>query len=384
MQQRRPNPLVAPKQQPRTNLMAAPMQQRRPNLMAAPMQQPRTNLMAAPMQQRRPNLMAAPSARPRPTPVIKRYRRFTGYDYSRGASLFITITLARRFPAFGRVEGDHVALSPAGEALAETFRTELARHPSLAVRASVIMPDHLHFRITIAPNTPQPLTDLGRLIANVKRWAKWKAGKLGIDIDWQQGAHDRICASREINDTVDLYIGNNPLKWSLMHGPNPPLAVIEPFDSPRLPETEWWTAVGNAALFEEGRHVAAVRLSRRLASQDHAAVVRRCLDAARRGWVLASTFISPCEQALFKALGEAELPAIKAVPDALASVYRPKGGETAAFAAGRLLLLSRVAAPAMSRQDAWHGMNDALAEAARLHGKAFYVQPKAGGVDWRT
>ena len=317
-------------------------------------------------------------------PDIKRYRRFKGYDYSRGASLFLTISLARRFPAFGRVEGDRVALSPVGEALAETFRTELARHSRLAVRSSVIMPDHVHFRITIAPGTHQPLIDLGRLIANVKRWSKWKAAKLGVEIEWQQGAHDRICASREINETVDLYIANNARKWSLMHGPNPPLAVIEPFDSPRLPETEWWTAVGEAALFGEDRHVAALRLSRRLATQDHAAVVRRCLDAARRGWVLASTFISPCEQALFKALGEAGLPAVKAVPDALASVYRPKGAETAAFAERRLFLLSRVAAPALSRQDAWHGINDALGLAAKLHGRSFHVVPKAGGgVDWR-
>lgn len=321
--------------------------------------------------------------RPKET-EIKRYRRFQGYDYSRGASLFITISLARRFPAFGSVDGDHVALSPVGEALAETMRMELTRHPCLAVRSSVIMPDHIHFRITIAAGTPDPLRDFGRFLNNIKRWSKWKAAKLGVEIEWQQGAHDRICASREINETVDLYIANNPRKWSLMHGPHPPLAVIEPFDSPRLPETEWWTAVGNTALFGEDRHVAALRLSRRLAPQGHAAVIQRCMAAAARGWVLASTFISPCEQALFAALAKAGLPAIKAVPDALATVYRPKGLETAAFAAGRLLLLSRVAGASLSRADAWHGMNDALGDAAKLHGRSFHVVPGADDVDWRT
>ena len=319
---------------------------------------------------------------PTSKPQIHRYRRFQGYDYSRGASLFMTIALARRFPAFGQVEGNHAILSPAGEALAETVRTELVRHPGLAVRSSVIMPDHIHFRVTIAPNTPDPLIDLGRFIANIKRWSKWKASKLGVDIEWQQGAHDRLCTSREINERVDLYIANNAAKWALMHGPNPPLAVIEPFNSPRLPETEWWTAVGNAALFSEDGHVASLRLSRKLQPRHYAAVVRRCLEAAERGWMLASTFISPCEQALFKALADAGLPAIKAVPDALATVYRPKGEETAAFAAGKLLILSRVAVPDMSRQDAWHGMNDALASAARAHGRAFHVLPKAGGIDW--
>ena len=292
---------------------------------------------------------------------IKRYRRFHGYDYSRGASLFVTITLARRFPAFGRVDGNRVVLSPAGEALAETARTELARHPALAIRSSVIMPDHIHFRVTIAPGTPGPLRDLGRFIANVKRWTKWKAANLGVAIEWQQGAHDRLCVSREINETADLYIANNPAKWSLMHGPKPPLAVIEPFDSPRLPENEWWTAVGNTSLFGEDRHVAALRLSRRIRPGDHAAVIERCVAAASRVWILASTFISPCEQALFRALSDAGLPAVKAVPDALAAIYRPKGLETAAFAAGRLLLFSRVASTGDGRSIAWHGINDALA-----------------------
>ena len=55
---------------------------------------------------------------------------------------------------------------------------------------------------------------------------------------------------------------------------------------------------------------------------------------------------------------------IRAVPDPLALVYRPKGDEPRQFADGRLLLLSRVAAPGSSRYDAWHGINDALANFA--------------------
>ena len=39
---------------------------------------------------------------------IKRFRRFHGYDYSRGAVLFITFGLKKRLPVFGRAEGDKV------------------------------------------------------------------------------------------------------------------------------------------------------------------------------------------------------------------------------------------------------------------------------------
>ena len=47
---------------------------------------------------------------------IKHYRRFHGYDYSRGASIFVTFAVKGRLPLFGRVEGDKVDLSPAGKA----------------------------------------------------------------------------------------------------------------------------------------------------------------------------------------------------------------------------------------------------------------------------
>ena len=43
---------------------------------------------------------------------IKHYRRFHGYDYSRGASIFVTFAVKGRLPLFGRVEGDKVVLSP--------------------------------------------------------------------------------------------------------------------------------------------------------------------------------------------------------------------------------------------------------------------------------
>ena len=52
---------------------------------------------------------------------IKRYRRFHGYDYSRGASIFVTFAVKGRLPLFGRVEGDKVVLSSAGKAALEAI-----------------------------------------------------------------------------------------------------------------------------------------------------------------------------------------------------------------------------------------------------------------------
>ena len=313
-----------------------------------------------------------PAVQPKST--IQRFRRFYGYDYSRGAVLFITFGLKERKPIFGRVEEDKVIHSSVGLAALETLQLEMLRNSDLTVRSFVIMPDHVHLRIHIRPGTAQPLKELGQFVNNFKRWSKWKASKLGVPIEWQENYHDRICLSAEIIDLVDKYIANNPLKWSLMHGASPSLKVHEPIASERLPEGEWWTGVGNLALIDEDVKLLALRLSRSIPHADFNGVIDCCLEAVEKGYVPISTFISPCERALKDALVAAGAPMVRAVPDPLAVVYRPKEDEPRLFAAGKLLLLSRIAAAGMRRCDAWHGINDALAEIARKGGTAVYLR----------
>ena len=288
--------------------------------------------------------------------------------------MFITFGISSRRHVFGEVNGSKVAYSPAGLAALETFQLERMRNPDLTVHSFVIMPDHVHLRIHIRPGIAQPLKALGQFINNFKRWSKWKASKLGVPIEWQENYHDRICLSAEIIDLVDKYIANNPLKWSLMHGANPPLKVHEPIASERLPEGDWWTGVGNLALLGEDVKLLALRLSRSIPHADFNGVIDCCLEAAANGYVPISTFISPCERALKDALVAAGAPMVRAVPDPLAVVYRPKEDEPRLFAAGKLLLLSRIAAAGASRNEAWHGINDALAEMAEKGGVAVYVR----------
>ena len=295
--------------------------------------------------------------------------------------MFITFGLADRQHAFGEVAGDKVVYSPAGLAALETLQLERMRNPDLTVHSFVIMPDHVHLRIYVRPGASEPLKAVGKFVNNFKRWTKWKAAKLGVAIEWQPNYHDRLCLNAEIIELVDKYIANNPLKWSLMHGADPQLKVHEPLCSACLPDGEWWTGVGNADLIGPDVKLAAFRLSRRIPHNDFAAVVERCLSAVEKGYVPASTFISPCERALKDALVAAGAPMVRVVPDPLATVYRPKEDEPGLFAAGRLLLLSRVAAAGMGRSAAWHEINDVLADiACNGGGAAAYVQ---GRGDWR-
>ena len=298
---------------------------------------------------------------------IVHYRRYHGYDYSRGAVLFITFGLAARRPVFGAVArcgdgGARVDYNAVGRAAVETMQLEMKRTGDLVVHRFGLMPDHVHLRLFIRPGTREPLARVGALVRNFKRWSKWKAGRLGCQLEWEPNYHDRVCVSADIIDLVDKYIDNNPLKWALMHGPSPPLRVVEPFDSPRLPSGEWWTAAGAADLLGGGQRLAGFQLSRSIPPGQVDAVVARCLAAARKGFVPVSTFISPAERALQRALVAAKAPMVRVVPDALATVYRPRGDEPRQFAEGRLLLLSRVAAAGQGRSAAWHGINDAIVD----------------------
>ena len=85
--------------------------------------------------------------------------------------------------------------------------------------------------------------------------------------------------------------------------------------------------MGETALLEPGRKLAAVRLSRSLQEADFNAVAARLHGAAEKGFVLAGTWISPCEQAVFAELAAAGFPLVRAVQDPLSTIYRPKGDE---------------------------------------------------------
>lgn len=185
------------------------------------------------------------------------FRRFKGYDYSRGGSIFITATLAERRPLFGCVAHDRVELSDAGAILAAQIERVKGEFPLLEVRALVIMPDHLHLRLTFPSGLAAPVVDIGNFIGRIKQYS----------------------------------------------------------------------------------------------------------------------------QHYIKAAGQ---PVIRAVPDPLAMVYRPKGDEPALFDQRRLLLLSRQVA-AEDRYTAWHGINSALGEMALAKGgSSLYVRPGAAGrLEWR-
>ena len=352
---------------------------------------------------------------PLPAP-IRRFHRYRGYDYSRGAAMFLTFHLEPRIPVFGKVVDGRMEYSEVGMIARRVLARERDRTPAVQLKRSIIMPEHVHLRLYLRPGQKEPLRKLGQFVYNFKAWTRNHAKKIGVEIRWQKNYHDRICLSREIITLVDKYIDNNPRKWSLMNGNPPPLKVVEPLASEFLRQDEWWTGVGRTdwlsapcgadlpacaagsgrGAAESGGHLegtaharaiprfAAVRLSRTIPAAKFGEVTDRLLKAAEMGWHLAGTWISPCERVVFAELVRRGFPIVRGSQDPLQMVYRPKDDESRLFSEGRYLLLSRVFAEGTPRGVGWHGMNDALAGMALAGGgvSAYVRWDRQKGLKW--
>ena len=353
----------------------------------------------------------------------KHFHRFHGYDYSRGAAMMITIVTEPRRPLFGTIRAAKLVKTPLGDEVEKSLVYLGARVPGLRLYKYIVMPDHIHLRVYLEKGLPDPLVVLGGFIRRFKTWStrcwkrqaelaaldggavSWTRQTRRISLDgravscsdgrpdsraplgglWQKNYHDWILPSREIISLADKYIENNPLKWSLMHGNPPPLKVVEPICAAAIPAGEWWSGIGRVDwLSDPSMKFAAVRLSRSIPHAEVKAVCDRLIKAAEKGYVLAGTWISPCERILFEELVRRELPIVKGAQDPLAMVYRPKGDETRLFGDGRLLILSRVFAEGTARGVGWHGINDALGKIAKAAGgESVYVRWNPGeGVKW--
>ena len=313
------------------------------------------------------------------------HRRFSGYDYSRGAAVFATVSTEPRLALFGEVREGRMVLSGFGET-AEAALLEAAAHfPAIALHAHVVMPDHVHIRFHVPPGLPDPVRIFGAFVGRFKQFSQWRIGRAGGPARiWEKGYHDHLCLSRQMIDAVDRYIANNPLKWWLMHGDRSLLHVREPLAAPWLPPDAFWRGVGR---FEpqSGRKLVALRVSRRIPGREVPGVVETCVKGALRGYCYVSTFFSPGEHAVYRAVAErTEAPMIHLRPDAIAWAYRPTGLEPQLFAAGRLLALARMEAtdaPADRATLLW--LNEKAREIAiGAGGAAAYARFEGGRVVW--
>ena len=83
---------------------------------------------------------------------LAHYHRYPFYDYSRGASLFVSLSTEPRRRLFGEVgAGGEMKLSPFGVEVLGAIEFTFAKAEGFTLYGRCVLPDHCHFRIYLAP-----------------------------------------------------------------------------------------------------------------------------------------------------------------------------------------------------------------------------------------
>ena len=81
---------------------------------------------------------------------LKHYHRYAGYDYSRGAALFITISTDPRRRVFGDVIDGEMNLNELGREVDRSITFAFSTAPDIILYNKKVLPDHCHFRIFLS------------------------------------------------------------------------------------------------------------------------------------------------------------------------------------------------------------------------------------------
>lgn len=314
-----------------------------------------------------------------PSKPIRFYRRFTSYDYTRGASLFITVSTSPRGRYFGEVREAQMCLSPFGEEVQDSLRKIPELNPGIRLFEHVVMPDHVHFNLRLEPGLHEPLQVLGAAIRGFKAYTTKLFHSLGNSSTlWQQGYHDYLCLGTEIIDAFTRYIRMNPLKWEMQHNHPEFLHIREPLYSSRLDPSSFWRGIGNTALLDAETKIVSARISRRCTAAEVAAAVERLSRAVDQGFVIISDFISGGEHALREMLlNRPDSRFIVVLPNQLEYGYKPDSRFLEPIRQGRCLMIAKGNEEVAFGRTACLDVNAEIKEIA-LSGAGYYGYWKHG------
>ncbi len=156
--------------------------------------------------------------------------RLKNYDYSKSGTYFITICVKDRKPILSKIVGTGVPdcpktlLLPYGK-IAEKYINKLnVFYNNISIDKYVIMPDHIHFLISISDGqsrTPVPtdsniIIDNGNsIIAKFVSTFKRFCNKEYDNNIWQRSYYDHVIRNQEDYNEIFEYIDNNPKKYLL-------------------------------------------------------------------------------------------------------------------------------------------------------------------------
>ena len=306
-------------------------------------------------------------------------------DYRSPSIQLLTMVTSDRLPLLGELQGQHIALTPLGQKVAE----EIERIPtykgasSIEIYNYVIMPDHIHILLRIHDRLPKHLgqyirwfklqcsdayqalaashpalaathTSARPALAAVHSSAHPALAAIPASIPsashtpasntpclFAKEYHDRILTGKNQLTHMVCYIQDNPRRLALKRANRDLFRIRQNVTIGNIP----CTTLGNMFLAEYPQRQV-LQCSRRLTPDQITALKEECLAAASNGTVFITAAISEGEKLISQALREAGYPLIilleQGFPEPDSPHYRyfkPQGVYFEACAAGKLLLV---------------------------------------------
>ena len=151
----------------------------------------------------------------------RKHPRLSYYDYATPGGYFVTICVKKRRPLFGdvpfRVGRGPCAPPNAARMIAEYWIARISeKYPSWTVDNWVVMPNHMHFIITVAAHggssrTPTPTN--AKLPAFISTWKRFTNKRAGVSL-WQRSYYDHVIRNDAEYLRAWQYIDDNPAHWA--------------------------------------------------------------------------------------------------------------------------------------------------------------------------
>ena len=145
--------------------------------------------------------------------------RLSDYDYSTPGAYFITVCTANREKIFwsdrrGELCSPAVTLTDIGIIADNEIQKINIIYDAVRVEKYCIMPDHIHFIISITGDENGRTQFAPTISRIIKQFKGSTTKRIGRAI-WQKSFYDHAIRNQQDYDEIWQYIDNNPLKYSL-------------------------------------------------------------------------------------------------------------------------------------------------------------------------
>ena len=150
--------------------------------------------------------------------------RLKGFDYTREAAYFVTISTQNQACLFGEIVNEQMRLNDAGRVAQMVWKAIPDHFSQVEIDASVVMPNHIHGIIIIVGAThaspPRqsgpPKGSLGAIVGSYKSAVSRRINQLhrtpGATV-WQRNYYEHIIRNNTGLNRIRKYIADNPARW---------------------------------------------------------------------------------------------------------------------------------------------------------------------------